>query len=490
MNMAISRRIVIGFAITLGLILVVGIIGAMALRRTSASYEHVIRLRETSLVPALRAESEIRGANAFYLRFLVENEERFSAGRDSALAAATNLAAQVRDAARTVRDRDTWAEILAVMGQWDAATRASMQARRAGNEVEASRIRATQVQSLGARLDNLIRVDVAETLAAARDEQVAARDLARTTQWIILVAGLIALATGGIAATVLARGINRQLGETTNVLASSAAEIVAATTEQAAGANESMAAVSQTVATVDQIAQTAQQAAQRAASVASSSQRAAEIGLLGKAAIDESVAGMHGVQDQVESVAESIVKLAEQAQAIGEIITSVSEIADQTNLLALNAAVESARAGEHGRGFAVVAGEIKSLADQAKRSTVQVRKILGDIQRATSSAVMTTEQGTKQVAAAVRQVSKAGETIGSLAAAASEAAEAAAQISASAGQQAIGMEQVRQAMSSIHHATQQNLVSTRQSEVAARDLDRAGETLLQMVGGRRVPAGN
>ena len=69
--------------------------------------------------------------------------------------------------------------------------------------------------------------------------------------------------------------------------------------------------------------------------------------------------------------------LAEQAQAIGEIIATVNDIADQTNILALNAAIEASRAGGQGRGFAVVAGEVKALADQSKRATQQVRQILG-----------------------------------------------------------------------------------------------------------------
>lgn len=53
---------------------------------------------------------------------------------------------------------------------------------------------------------------------------------------------------------------------------------------------------------------------------------------------------MTAVKEQVESTAESILVLAEQAQAIGEIIATVSDTAEQTNLLALNAAVEAARA--------------------------------------------------------------------------------------------------------------------------------------------------
>ena len=176
-----------------------------------------------------------------------------------------------------------------------------------------------------------------------------------------------------------------------------AAPKFSATTEQAAGTDQSMAAVTETVATVDEVAQTAMQSTQRARAVAEAAQRAAEGGRAGRKAVDDAVNAMRLVQTQVEAMAHGIVALAEQAQAIGEITTAVSDIAEQTKLLALNAAVESTRAGEHGRGFALVAAEIKTLAGEAKESTIQVRRLLGDIQRSTSAAVMATEQGTKQL---------------------------------------------------------------------------------------------
>ena len=90
----------------------------------------------------------------------------------------------------------------------------------------------------------------------------------------------------------------------------------------------------------------------------------------------------------MESVAQSIVRLSEQSQTIGEIIATVNDLAEQSNLLAVNAAIEAAKAGEHGKGFAVVAQEVKSLAGQSKQATNQVRAILGDIQKATNAAAM------------------------------------------------------------------------------------------------------
>jgi len=90
-----------------------------------------------------------------------------------------------------------------------------------------------------------------------------------------------------------------------------------------------------------------------------------------------------------------------------------------------------AKAGEQGKGFAVVAQEMKSLAVQSKQATAQVRTILGDIQKATSAAVMAAEQGSKAVDAGMKQTTEAGESIRLLADSISEAAQAATQIAAS-----------------------------------------------------------
>jgi len=268
-------------------------------------------------------------------------------------------------------------------------------------------------------------------------------------------------------------GIRDAVGQ----LTSSSAEVLASTTQQAAGAQEQAAAVAETVATVDEVTQTADQAAQRAKSLGDAVQKALQVGQSGRKATEDSITALSKVQEQVEATAENILALAEQAQAIGEITAAVADVAEQTNLLALNAAIEASRAGEHGKGFAVVAGEVKALADQSKKATAQVRQILGEIQKGTNAAVLSTEEVTKGVASAGRVTDQAGQTIKALAETLAEAAQAAAQITASAGQQATGMAQIHQAMRSIDEAARQNLAALRQSEQAAQNLSGLGARL-------------
>ncbi|HJU09318.1 MAG TPA: methyl-accepting chemotaxis protein [Candidatus Binataceae bacterium] len=296
---------------------------------------------------------------------------------------------------------------------------------------------------------------------------------------------LIAIAFGLILALTVGGGltlsITRPLNQAVLKLTDASQQILATTTEQVAGAREQAAAVTETATTADEITQTAQQAAQRASSMGEAARRTVEVGEAGKKAVDGSIAAMRAVREQVETTAQNILRLAEQAQAIGEIIATVNDIAEETNLLALNAAIEASRAGEHGKGFAVVASEIKDLANQSKQATIQVRQILGDIQKATNAAVLSTESVTRGMGEVTEVSAKAGEAIGALADALAETMRTATQIAASAGQQATGTAQIAVAIKNIEEVTKQTIAATHQSKDAADNLNAIGEQLASLI---------
>ncbi len=273
----------------------------------------------------------------------------------------------------------------------------------------------------------------------------------------------------------------QQIMEGVNSLASSASEIMATTTQIATSATETATAVTETTTTIEELRQTVQVSNKKAKDVSDNARQAAAVSQTGKTAVDTAIEGMHRIQQQMDAIAETIIKLSEQSQTIGAIIATVSDIADQSNLLAVNASIEAAKAGEQGKGFAVVAQEVRNLAEQSKQATGQVRAILNDIQKAISAAVMATEQGGKAVDSGVKQSADAGESIRVLAEGVTASAQASMQIAASTNEQLIGMDQVTLAMENIKQASEQNVSGIRQAESAAQNLHELGQSLKHLV---------
>jgi len=276
------------------------------------------------------------------------------------------------------------------------------------------------------------------------------------------------------------RSQTQQIIEGTHTIASSITQISSTATQLAASSAETSSSVSEITTTVEEVRQTAYIANEKADEVAKGADQASHTYDAGKKATEDAISGMNRIKEEMEYVAESIVKLSEQTQSIGEIISAVNDLADQSNLLSVNASIEAAKAGEHGRGFAVVAQEVKSLADQSKAATNQIKTILNDIQKATSTAVMATERGSKAVEAGVQLSIQSGDSIDRLSQSVMESTYATVQIAASNQEQLTGMDQLLQAMESIKDASMQNVDGARQLETATKNLDELGQNLKQL----------
>ncbi len=333
------------------------------------------------------------------------------------------------------------------------------------------------------RFDNVLQqyVDVLE--------QIADGDLGRR----LPVQSVASMITENEMLVQLGEGINRTLDRLQSVvqeihtamtrLESDTQAILEATSRQITMANEQDAVVTETTATVNEVRATVTETAERAQSVAETAQFSVDISQSGKEAVSETISGMELIRQRVEDIADNILVLSEHTQQIGEIIAAVNNLADQSRMLALNASVEAARAGDEGKGFAVVAMEVRNLADQNRDATVQVREILGEIQRATNAAVMVTEEGSKDVDGGQQLVNRAGDSISELSRAIEDAALAAMQIAASTRQQTIGMDQLTSAMTTIKRATTETVSSTMQVEASVQRLREAAQRVNDVLGG-------
>ena len=277
------------------------------------------------------------------------------------------------------------------------------------------------------------------------------------------------------------RVVAKDIQEAAKLMSGSTTQIVALTAQLAASSSETAAAVNETTTTIEEIKVTAQLVNQKSAAVSESARDTANITANGRRNVNDTVLAMTKIRQQMDFIAESIVKLSEQSMAIGEIINSVNDLAGQSNLLAVNASIEAAKAGEHGKGFAVAAQEVRSLAEQSKVATEQVRRILNDIQKAISSAVMATEQGGKTVETSTRQTAETETSIQAIEHGAAVTAQASAQILASTNEQVAGLNQVAAAMDNIRNASDQIVISIRQADESVSTLDDLGKKLWRLV---------
>jgi methyl-accepting chemotaxis protein len=268
-----------------------------------------------------------------------------------------------------------------------------------------------------------------------------------------------------------------EVQQASSAIAAAAGEILSVSTHQASSTAQKSAAISEMTTTAAEVKSIAQQVAQEANLVAQESQSALQLTRQGTQVVDDTVMGMNGIRERMESIAQTILSLSEQTQAIGMITTTVSELADQSNLLALNAAIEAARAGEQGRSFAVVAQQVRELAERSKQATTQVQEILGEIQRATNAAVMATEEGTKGVEEGTRLANAAGQVIKRISSEIESGAQTNVQMASASNQATTGMEHISQAVASLQQATNEMASGMRQAEQAAQDLNKLAQSL-------------
>ncbi len=249
-------------------------------------------------------------------------------------------------------------------------------------------------------------------------------------------------------------------------LSSLITELNATMDQQAVGMSEQSTALNETTTTTQELAATSHQTTEKAQFVVESTEKSMDVTSRGKSAVDSTIDEMNEIRKRVERIAEQILDLSEKTQQIGIITTAVNDIAEQTNMLALNAAIEASKAGEFGKGFGVVAFEVRKLAEKSKESSLRIRDLITQIQNATNSTVMATEEGSKRVDIGVEKIREAGRLMDESIQSLEENVGYSQQILVGSKQQTIGIEQITLAMANINEVVKQVATGTNQTQNA------------------------
>jgi methyl-accepting chemotaxis protein len=163
-------------------------------------------------------------------------------------------------------------------------------------------------------------------------------------------------------------------------------EVATAISQMAKGAQDQASKTDESSKLINHVMTSANDMEKKANFINKTAEKGLESSNQGMKTVKVLVNNMNGIKESAGQTSQSINVLTKRTEEIGRTLNVITDIASQTNLLALNAAIEAARAGDAGRGFAVVAEEIRKLAEDSRKSAVEIEKIIGDVQKDTQAA--------------------------------------------------------------------------------------------------------
>lgn len=252
------------------------------------------------------------------------------------------------------------------------------------------------------------------------------------------------------------------LAQSVNEVSSSIQQMSVSIKQVNSSVRSLMEAASSTASSVMEMDFSIRQVEQNAADASRISATVRADAEIGRAALDESIAGIHEIKRSSEITFEAINSLSGKTADIGAILSVIDDVAEQTNLLALNAAIIAAQAGEHGKGFAVVADEIKELAERTRSSTREITLVIKGVQDETARAVDSIKSATKSIDNGEILAERSGSALNKIFEGVQMATNQMHEIARATLEQTNGSQQIRDAVEQVSHMVGQIDNATRE----------------------------
>nr|WP_313597808.1 methyl-accepting chemotaxis protein [Pseudomonas sp.] len=271
---------------------------------------------------------------------------------------------------------------------------------------------------------------------------------------------------GGLKSTLV------EIANAADQLASAAEELSAVTDESSRSLTRQNDEIQQAATAVNQMTAAVDEVASNAVSTSQASHQATTEAEEGRQQVEQAVSGMSSMVLEINDSTQSVADLANQVREIGKVIDVIRSIADQTNLLALNAAIEAARAGEQGRGFAVVADEVRALAHRTQTSTVDIEKMIGEVQVGADGAVAAMNKSLTWANNTQTLAQSAGEALQRITASVARINERNLVIASASEEQAQVAREVDRNLLNIQDLSTQTAAGAHQTNASSQDLSR------------------
>ncbi len=271
---------------------------------------------------------------------------------------------------------------------------------------------------------------------------------------------------GGLKSTLM------EIANASDQLASAAEELSAVTDESTRGLTRQNDEIQQAATAVNQMTAAVDEVAGNAVSTSEASRQATAEAEDGRQQVEQAVSGMSSMVVEINDSTQSVVDLANQVREIGKVIDVIRSIAGPAHLRALNASIAAARAREQGRGLAGGAGEVRALAHRTQTSTVDIEKMIGEVQVGADGAVAAMNKSLTWANNTQTLAQSAGQALQRITASVAKINERNLVIASASEEQAQVAREVDRNLLNIQDLSTQTAAGAHQTNASSQDLSR------------------